>query len=589
MTSLAEAGADVGLVTRLVAEAERANPDARTVVVGLSGNVTLDLLGTFLRKHAALRGLRLETRIGPVADRVGGVAGLAAEGVDALVILDLLDALAPGLEARLELGEEGLLAARLDAYRAELELALAAAAAVPTVLVGTLHAMRPPAADPRRAALAEAVRAFNEVLAATAARHPNVGVIDTAAICAAAGWDRAHDPRSYRRFLAPFGPAFHDGLARQVALRTRGFGSYYYKALILDCDGTLWGGTVGEDLLGGIALGPGHAPGSVFWEVQHQLLGLQRRGVLLGLCSRNNEADVAEVFAHHPHMVLRDEHIAIRRVSWDAKADSLRDIAASLGIGLDALVFLDDSPFELEAVRARLPEVATVAVPADISAYPALLDELRDLFAVESLTPGSAAKTAQYRARELALAERGRFESQDAYLGSLGIRVTIRRDDTGAARRIAELTQKSNQFNLTTVRRTEAQVLELMASEEASVYSLSVEDRFGDAGLTGVAVVTLDPGGDATVDSFLLSCRILGRGIEDAAWPVLLDDLAGRGHTPVHASYLPTAKNAQVREYWDRVGFRLEGEDPEGRRRYSLALPAPRGAVPPYVEVIRAW
>ena len=583
--ALAHAGEDVAAVTWLVGQLERNTPATRTVRIGLSGNVTLDLLATFLRKHAALAGLGANIHIGPIADRIGGLRGLAAEGVDAVVILDLFDALMPALEARAEHLDPDLVHDRVDRYRAELDLALVAVADVPHVFVGTLHPISAPGADPRDAGPAVAIAAFNEVLAASAAAHSNVELIDTAALCGQIGWDRSHDLHSYRRFAAPFAPAFVDAVAREAFVRTRGFGSYFLKALILDCDGTLWGGAIGEELIGGIALAPQGGPGAIFWDVQQRLLGLQRSGVLLGLCSKNNEADVAEVFARHPHMVLRDEHIAIRRINWNSKVENLRGIANALGIGLDALVFLDDSAIECEGVRAQLPMVRTLQVPADLAAYPRLMDEMRVLFQVGRAAAEGANKTEQYRIRELAVAERANFETQDDYLASLNISVTITRNERSSAARIAELTQKSNQFNLTTRRRTEAEVLAIMASGQADVLSVHVQDRFGDSGLTGVAIVTY-AGDEAAVDTFLLSCRILGRGVEDACWPAMIDAIRARACSRLVASYLPTAKNGQVREYWARVGFDLTSEDAAGRREYRLDLSAPNAIKPPvYVEV----
>ncbi len=587
--ALARAGDDLAAVTRLVTRVEGMVLDARTVRIGLSGNVTLDLLAPFLRKHAVLGDLQATVSLGPIADRVGGVRELAAGGVDAIVILDWFDALMPAFEARSGHLEPDLLLDRVNGYRAELDLALATAASVPRILVGTLHAMGSPATGPDAGSSAAAIAAFNEVLLGAAKAYPNVELIDTSALCARIGWERSHDPRSYRRFAAPFSPTFADALAQEVFLRSRGFDSYFLKALILDCDGTLWGGTIGEDLIGGITLAPQGNPAGIYWEAQHRLLALRRNGVLLGLCSRNNEADVAEVFTRHPHMVLRDEDITIRRINWGAKADNLREIAEALGIGLDSLVFVDDAAIECDAVRTRLPAVRVFQVPADLSTYPRMLDDIADLFQAGGPTIADTDKTAQYRIRELALADRVNFATQEAYLASLGIRVTIRLNDRASAPRIAELTQKSNQFNLTTRRRTEAEILDLMGSGLADVLSVNVQDRFGDSGLTGVAIVTFE-GETAKVDSFLLSCRILGRGVEDACWPVVFDDLRARGCRRLGATYLPTAKNGQVREFWERAGFTLVRAHPDGRRDYELDLPeSPDATPPPFVEVIRAY
>ncbi len=587
--ALRTAGSDLAAVTRLTSQLEQASPEAQILRFGLSGNVTLDLLGTFLRKQAVLHGQRADVRVGAFDDHVGGVRSLAEAGVDALLILDLFDALIPAFEARVETIGGDVLNDRLDRYRTEIALTLSAAASIRHVFLGLLHPLAGPSPDGPEGAIAGAVAAFNAMLVEEASRHPNVAVIDTAALCARIGWSAALDLRSYRRFRAPFASPMLDALAGHLFRRTRGFGTYFYKALVMDADGALWGGMIGEDLLSGIQLDPNTAPGSIYWGVQHQILALHNHGVLLAICSKNDQRDVDEVLSDHPNEVLRNDHFAVKRIDWTDKPTNLRLIAGELGIGLDALIFVDDSPFEVEAVKSQLPTVRTFQVPGDLSLYPALVSEIRELFAVESLSAESSDKTAQYRMRDLAAAERGHHESQESYLESLGIKLTIARDDLPSAGRIAELTQKSNQFNLTTRRRTEAEILGLMAAPESEVYSLRVEDRFGDSGLTGVAIMAYEAAGVALVDTFLLSCRVLGRDIELACWPTIIGAIRSRGCRTLAAEYVPTNKNEQVRSFWERLGLSRVSVDADGNRTFQLDLdPAPVLIAPSYVEVISA-
>ena len=242
--------------------------------------------------------------------------------------------------------------------------------------------MSPP--DPEgQGAIDAAVSLFDDVATEAAACHENIHLVSGAAISAQVGWSNAHDMRSYQRFRAPFTPAFLDALAAEAYYATRAFGSYFYKALVLDCDGTLWGGVLGEDHADGIKLDPFSYPGSMFWRIQHEFLALQRGGVLLCLCSKNDPAQVDEVLATHPAMVIRDEHVAAKRVNWDDKVESLESLAAELDIGLDSMIFVDDSTFECEAVRSRLPMVTTFQVPGDLSEYPDLIERMKRLFAVD--------------------------------------------------------------------------------------------------------------------------------------------------------------------------------------------------------------
>jgi hypothetical protein len=259
LASLEAGGAGLSDVTRLVAELERSIPPTGATRIGLSGNVTIDLLGTYLRKHAVLHARRAEVRMGDFGDHLGNIERFVEAGVDAIVLLDLFDAFAPAFEARItELGADGV-RAQAERYRGELALAFEKARGIRDVFVALAHRMSPPAAGGPDE-VDRAVALFEQVVTEEAARHLNVHLISAGAISARLGWLGAHDMRSYQRFRAPFTPAFLDEVAAEVYYATRAFGSYFYKALVLDCDGTLWGGILGEDLAEGIKLGP-YLPG----------------------------------------------------------------------------------------------------------------------------------------------------------------------------------------------------------------------------------------------------------------------------------------------------------------------------------------
>jgi FkbH-like protein len=559
-------------VTRLVSELERTSGLERTVTFGLSGNITVDLLGTYLRKQALLHGHRAQVQVGDFGDHPGNMKRFAADGTDAVILLDLFDAFVPAFESRIPLLGQDFLEAHAERFRSELAWTLSEARGVKHVFVSLLHRLSPPTAGSPSDEVDGVVAAFNDVITSEAARVGSVHVVSTGALSAQLGWGNAHDVHSYQRFRAPFTPAFFDRFAEQTYRLTRGFGAYFYKALVLDGDNTLWGGILGDDLVDGIKLGPYGFPGSQYWEAQHDFLSLQRHGVLLGLCSKNNPADVDEVLATHPHMVLRDEHFVAKRVNWDDKAANLEGIAKDLNIGLESIVFVDDSPFECEAIRNQLPMVQTLQVPAKLFEYPTLVRRIKELFAVDSVRTEGPTKTDQYRLLSLATQERTRHATQDEYLASLELTVTLQRNDRASAGRIAELTQKSNQFNLTTRRYTVSEVDSLMDSASADVYSVHVADKFGDSGLTGVVIVKYVSPETAVIDTFLLSCRVLGRRVELSFWNHVMDAARARRCRLIDAEYLPTAKNAQVHDFWDRLGLGLVGEDPAGRRNYRVDL-----------------
>jgi FkbH-like protein len=572
IADLEHAGSDLTAVTRLVAALEKSDAGARTITFGIAGNITVDLLGTYLRKQALLHGARARILVGGFDDPLGSAATFAAEGADVAILLNLADAILPAFEARVPTMSAETIAKLVERTRNQLALTLASLRETRHVLVALLHRLTPPAADQAEDPVDTVISALNAAILTETSRHANVTVLATDAIAGRLGWSNAHDWRSYERFRAPFTPAFMDQLALTAFRATRGFGSYFYKALVLDCDNTLWGGIIGEDLASGISLGPHGAPGSIFWRVQQEYLALQRSGVLLCLCSKNNPEDVASVLATHPEMVLRETDIAAQAVNWGDKATNLINLATELNIGLDAMVYVDDSSFECEAIRTQLPMVRVIQVPATLADYPAVTRELRELFLPAGATLGGVEKTAHYRIRSQALAEQGRHGTQEEFLQSLGLKVSVRRNETGAVGRIAELTQKSNQFNLTTHRFTVAEVTAAMESRDTDVFSIHVADRFGDSGLTGVVVVRYEEDATAVIDTFLMSCRVLGRGVETSLWAPVLDTIRARGATTLRTAYLPTAKNDQVREFWERLGMASPAVDADGRRTYRADL-----------------
>lgn len=334
------------------------------------------------------------------------------------------------------------------------------------------------------------------------------------------------------------------------------------KVVVLDADNTLWGGIVGEDGPTGIALGPDY-PGSLYVAFQRRLLDLQQRGLLLALCSKNNPEDVAEVLAHHPHQVLREEHFAAMAVNWNPKPDNLRLLAQELNLGLDAFVFVDDSAHECLAVRRALPQVMVIQAPTSPLDLPRCLDGVARL-QVTSLTSEDRARTQLYTQERKRQQQARSYQSLDAYLASLDMVMRLGIDDERHVARIAQLTQKTNQFNLTTRRYTEAQILAFMRDPDWLVADFALSDIFGDAGLVGVALIRGVATKTAEVDAFLMSCRVIGRRAEQAFAHALLSRLAQAGVERVVAYYLPTAKNEMVRQFWLSVGFERAGGPADG-------------------------
>ncbi|WP_340646695.1 HAD-IIIC family phosphatase [Phenylobacterium sp.] len=581
LKALAAPGLPLAQTMKLVAEIEDGAPPA-VASLAISAGSTIDLLGLFLRKHALLAGVRLSVRQGQFDDPVGDAERFAAEGVEHLLIAPFFDLLAPAFEAQAGQWSNDLIDAREAEIRARYRLAFQKGAGFRTIFLADFH--RFGAALPGGDATDLILARFNVALREEAAAFANVRRIDMSALVAEVGRSAALDPRFYLRNRAPYSALLLDAWARQITAMSRNYGAQFRKALVLDCDNTLWGGVLGEDLVAGVKLGPHDYPGAVYWRAQQVFADLRREGVLLCLCSKNNPQDVEEMFAAHPDMVLTQADIILKKVNWREKVDNLREIAAELNIGLDSLVFLDDSDFECEAVRSQLPMVSVFQTPANLPAYLGVIEQIRSLFLAGGVSQESRDKTEQYRQRADALQSQQSFESHEAYLASLKMTVRVTRNDAAQVARISELSQKSNQFNLTTRRYAIGDLQALMASDDADVWSVEVADRFGKAGLTGVVVVRYGAK-TADIENVLMSCRVLGRGVEFALWAPVLDAALARGCETLTAQFVASTKNAQVADYYDRLGLTHMGEV-DGARRYAHAIEGLARPPSPWIQLV---
>ena len=352
------------------------------------------------------------------------------------------------------------------------------------------------------------------------------------------------------------------------------------KCLVLDLDNTLWGGVLGEEGIEGIKIG-GDYPGKAFLYWQEALLELSKSGVIMTICSKNNEQDVLDAWEKNPFMVLKKEHFAAYRINWTDKATNIQELARELNIGLDSFVFVDDNPTERELIRQILPMVSVPDFPAQPYELPVFFKQLvEDYFKVYSVTDEDKKKTEQYKANAQRAHAAAYFTDFSAFLRSLDIQITIEAANDFNVQRIAQMTQKTNQFNLTTKRYADADIRGFM-EQGWGIWCISVADKFGDNGITGAIMVT--PGGE--IDTFLLSCRILGKGIELAFVKKILAILKDEGITSLRASYFPTAKNAQVKKFWDKCGFALVNETEDGERHYSLNVSVANTIIEDYYHI----
>ena len=425
-----------------------------------------------------------------------------------------------------------------------------------------------------------AIDSFNRKAAEAAQSHTNVKVLHTDDFLSR--YDRSMwiDWKFYFISQAAINPRLAKDFKKWYARRMEEIESKRKKCIVLDLDNTLWGGVLGEDGIEGIKIG-GDYPGKAFLYFQEALAELSKTGVILTVCSKNNEADVLEAWQKNPFIVLNKDYISAYRINWDDKASNIKALATELNIGLDSMVFIDDNPTERELIKQMLPMVAVPDFPAQPYELPAFFKQITDdYFALYSLTEEDRKKTEQYKANAKRAEEQSKFTDFSDYLRSLDIHLKIQRADGFNTPRIAQMTQKTNQFNLTTRRYTEADI-KSFAADGAGVWCISVSDKFGDNGITGAIIATKQDSADssadttnttAIIDTMLLSCRILGKGIEEAFLNTVLNQLKDEGITKVKAQYLPTLKNSQVKDFYDRMGFKLVSRDEDGAAEYELTL-----------------
>lgn len=401
----------------------------------------------------------------------------------------------------------------------------------------------------------------NRQLARDLAQVADAHVFDFAGTMATAGTARWSDPKLWYMARGACSADSMIPLAKALARSVRALVKPASKCLVLDLDNTLWGGVLGDDGAEGVKLGDDY-PGNVFKDFQAALLGLRRRGFLLAIASKNDEQTVLDMLDKHPEMLLKREHFACICANWDAKPGNLRTIAHRLNIGLDSLVFVDDNPVERAAVQAELPMVHVVELPADPLGYLAALAEVAVLDRPRLLAEDrQRAEMVAHDAQRQQIASQA--TSVEEFLQSLQMVAQVGTCDAQTLERIHQLINKTNQFNLTTRRHNLADVRSMMDSPDAAVAWLRLADRYGDLGLVCVGIVKRRDEAIWEVDTLLMSCRVMGRQVEDAFLSYLAELAREQGATRLRGLFRPTAKNAPVRDFYAQHGFNSLGGDEE--------------------------
>ena len=402
---------------------------------------------------------------------------------------------------------------------------------------------------------------FNVGLLAAVANSTDL-LLDVAGLAAAVGLDRWHDPLQWNMAKLAFAPGFIPLYADHVMRVIAAMRGKSKKCLVLDLDNTLWGGVIGDDGINGIVLGQGDPLGEAHIAVQRMALELRNRGVVLSVCSKNDEQNALLPFEKHPDMLLKKEHIAIFQANWNDKASNLEAIARQLNIGVDALVLLDDNPAERAQVRAALPDVGVPELPDDAALYPRVL-AAAGYFEAVAFTKDDQQRADQYQANMDRNALQGSSRDTGTFLKSLQMELSLRPFDQIGRPRITQLINKTNQFNLTTRRYSESQVAAMEAESDTFTIQARLIDRFGDNGMISV-VICCNNGSNWEIDTWLMSCRVINRRVEEAIFAYLVAAAQKAGAKTLTGRHIPSGRNKLVADHYQKLGFTNCGSEADG-------------------------
>lgn len=427
----------------------------------------------------------------------------------------------------------------------------------------------------------QAIGRINTALRALTHEFTGVYVLDYDSLVARHGRDKWHDERKWLTARLPLAGGSLIHLVNEWLRFLIPLSGKQAKCLVCDLDNTLWGGVIGEDGMTGIKLGADY-PGAAYQELQRAIIDLSRRGVILAIASKNNPDDALEAIDHHEGMLLRSKDFATTRINWVDKAQNLREIAAELNIGIDSLVLIDDNPVEREFIREMIPEMTVIDIDAaDPFGHASALRGC-PLFERLEISTEDKKRNRLYAEQQQRSALQASAGTVEDYYRSLAMVATFGEADPATRQRVAQLTQKTNQLNMTTRRYSEQDIEQMMDASDWRVFWTRVEDRFGDNGIIGVMIVK-SQGDDWLIDTFLMSCRVIGRTVETAMLGVLANKAREAGVKRLVGPFIPTAKNAPAQKIYADNDFRcIEEGDKESL--WELNLTASKLAPPEWIE-----
>lgn len=400
-------------------------------------------------------------------------------------------------------------------------------------------------------------------------QHLNLNILNLNKVVAQIGVSNSFDQRLYNSSKAPYSFLFFksyvDSLTNILLKNT----ALLKKAIIFDCDNTLWSGIIGEEE---IDFSKDSDVGKHFYKVQQVIKFLSKNGIIIGLNSKNNEKDVLP-FLNEINGILTNEDITIYKINWDNKINNLLQIAKDLNISLDSIIFIDDSSFEIQLVNSKLPEILTMQVPKKLYLYPKFLLNIVEKYCNLNFNKDDLNKNLMYKQEFDRKHLLTKFDNINDYLKTLEIEIDIKINDKNNIIRLSQLSLKTNQFNLTNKRYTESEFYNLMNSNNYLIFSLFVKDKFGESGTTGIIIIQQDQlSKTAIIENYLLSCRILGREIEIVFMNCIIEYLQNINFKILKATYIKSNKNNQVIEFYDKIGFKILSDEDNYSKLYQLNL-----------------
>jgi len=568
--ALANTRLDINQLTTLSTTINRLNVEHANLsplapfTLGVVGQSTTNLFCAALPAAAARRGVNLkivESEYNQlVHEALNPESAMVADDIDAILLC--LDHRALPMEADVEASIEFIESVRAGFSRGcKTPIIYGTLVNPPCSLLGSFDRLYV-------GSLANKIRAFNAHLVDMSERYGDY-ILDVESVAAAIGTHGWYDPAQWNLYKLPFSsrmvPHYVDAVARLIGA-IRGLSK---KCLVLDLDNTLWGGVIGDDGLEGIRVGQGDATGEAHLNVQQMAIELRQRGIILAVCSKNDADNARLPFRKHPDMLLKEEHIAVFVANWTDKPTNLENIATTLNIGVDALVFVDDNPAERALVRQTLPDVSVPELPADPSLYATTVLN-GGYFDAVSFSEDDVRRADQYRENANRAKQANSARNMEDFLASLKMTLEVGSFEKIHIPRVTHLINKTNQFNLTSQRYVQTEVENLSNDSQVITIQARLVDRFGDNGLIAVLIARI-VNDICDIDTFLMSCRVLGRRVEEALFTCLVTSASKHGAQLLRGRYIPTEKNAMVADLYDKLGFE-QVSDTDGVTEWEMPI-----------------